>query len=370
VAARQVTIGHFAPFPPAHTGVAEYAEALHTALASICDIRKNDPATDVQLYHIGNNHLHRSIYERALAQPGVVLLHDGVLIHFFLGGLNREAFVDEFVYNYGEWNRDLGASLWDRRSSSGVLPSYFSRPMLRRITESAKAVVVHNSEAARAVLKHSPQARLFEIPHLFAPPAVQPTVEAVKHWRGSHGLRPETVLFGVFGYLRESKRLSSVLQAFELVHSTGRDVALLVAGEFVSPDLEFLLAPRLEGPGIVRVGHLDEPDFHLCASAVDAVINLRYPSAGETSGITIRMMGLGKPVVLTAYDETAPFPENVCLRIEPGVGEAESLAHMLILLADDPADRKLLGTLAARHIRRFHALNRIADELKSILIQI
>ena len=30
--------------------------------------------------------------------------------HFFLGQLTRRAYVDEFVYNYGEWNRALAAN--------------------------------------------------------------------------------------------------------------------------------------------------------------------------------------------------------------------------------------------------------------------
>ena len=74
---------------------------------------------------------------------------------------------------------------------------------------------------------------------------------------------------------------------------------LLVAGQFASTDLERAVEPLLRAPGIVRLPYLEEREFWLAASAVDACINLRDPAAGETSGIAIRLMGIGKPVLLT-----------------------------------------------------------------------
>jgi hypothetical protein len=52
---------------------------------------------------------------------------------------------------------------------------------------------------------------------------------------------------------------------------------------------------------------------------VDACINLRYPAAGETSGIAIRLMGIGKPVLLTD-GEVLAFPEGAvpAHRARPG----------------------------------------------------
>ena len=44
------------------------------------------------------------------------MLHDAVLNHFFLGQLTEAAYVDEFVYNYGEWNRALGTRIVARRA--------------------------------------------------------------------------------------------------------------------------------------------------------------------------------------------------------------------------------------------------------------
>jgi hypothetical protein len=86
----------------------------------------------------------------------VVVLHDAVLQHFLLGHLSETEYVDEFAYNYGEWNCGLGSELWRGRAGSAADERYFRYPMLRRVAERARAVVVHNPAAARIVKEHPP----------------------------------------------------------------------------------------------------------------------------------------------------------------------------------------------------------------------
>src|SRR5207248_2069414 len=127
------------------------------------------------------------------------------------------AYIEEFVYNYGEWSRGLAVDLWKVRASSGSDTRYFAYPMLRRLAERARAVIVHNPEAARVVRQHAPHAVIVEIPHLFAVPAVPTPAEAMRY-RARLGVQPAAFLFGIFGYLRESKRLFTVLEVFEWLH--------------------------------------------------------------------------------------------------------------------------------------------------------
>jgi glycosyltransferase involved in cell wall biosynthesis len=317
---------------------------------------------DSALYHLGNNRLHAEIYHRALANPGVIVLHDAVLHHFLLGILDEPAYVEEFVYNYGEWNRGLARELWRGRASSATDRRYFDYPMLRRIVERSRAVVVHNPAAARVVTEHSAQARVVEIPHLFAmPPFASGGADSIR-WRQSAGIDPDRFLFSVFGYLRESKRLMAVLEAFAAVHREFPKTALLVAGEFVSSDLERAALPLLSEAGIVRLPHLAERDFWLAAGAVDACINLRYPAAGETSGIAIRLMGLGKPVLMTESLECSRFPEDACIRIAPGPAERVSIRANMTLLAAMPHVATSIGQRAAAHIRAHHDASAIAKQ--------
>ena len=75
-------VGFYSPLPPVRSGVADYAFALLGALPGDVSVGVDG---DVNLYHLGNNGLHAEIYARALARPGVVVLHDAALNHFHLG---------------------------------------------------------------------------------------------------------------------------------------------------------------------------------------------------------------------------------------------------------------------------------------------
>src|SRR5260370_19341708 len=100
----------------ARTGGADYAATLLSALGALGTVELAPARADVRLYHIANNVLHSDIYSRALAEPGVVVLHDALLQHLFMGTLDESPYVGEFVDNYGEWSRDLAGELWRGRA--------------------------------------------------------------------------------------------------------------------------------------------------------------------------------------------------------------------------------------------------------------
>jgi glycosyltransferase involved in cell wall biosynthesis len=367
-----MTVGFFSPLPPARTGVADYSAALLTELRRHGRVEVAPARCDAALYHLGNNGLHARVYRRAIESPGVVVLHDAVLNHFFLGQLTGTQYVDEFVYNYGEWNRALGRDLWRARAGSAVDERYFRYPMLKRAVERARAVVVHNLAAAAMVKEHAGGARVVEIPHLFAPPQL-PDEVAVLRYRASlggyPGIPPGTFLFGVFGYLRESKRVAAVLEAFAAVHSEVSRTGLLIAGQFVSTDLERAVAPMLGAPGVVRLPYLAEREFWLAACAVDACINLCDPPAGESSGIAVRMMGIGKPVLLTGGPESARVPEDACVRIAAGPAERDSLRHHMVLLTSVAEVARAIGLRGARHIAAHHRVELIGKQYWDLLCE-
>jgi len=363
-----MTAGFYSPLPPAPTGVADYSAALLDALKRRGQVKVNAPS-GVALYHLGNNLLHREIYEQALRRPGAIVLHDAVLNHFFLGTLDRTGYQEEFVFNYGEWMRAFSDDLWKHRARSAANPDYFEYPMLKRIAECAKAIIVHNPAAARMAKRHSPQALVVEIPHLFVPPYLPEWIE-IARFRASLGISPRTLLVGVFGHLRESKRLAVIRRAFEKAISAGADARLLIAGRFGSSDLERAMEEKLADNRILRVGPTAENEFWRWAAATDLCLNLRFPTAGESSGIAIRMMGIGKPVIFTESEEIARIPENACLRVAPGAAEEETLAAYLVWLAHDRSSAAAIGERAAAYIRSEHDLDRAAERYWDVLLKI
>ena len=358
-----MTVGFFSPLPPARTGVADYSAALIEALGKVAEVRVGDPDADICLYHLGNNPLHVEIYRQALARPGVVVLHDAVLHHFFLGAFDQAAYIEEFVYNYGEFERGLAAQLWAARDGSAADARYFDRALVRRIAEASRAVVVHNPAAARIVREHAPQARVIEIPHLYAPAA--PPEPDPRRWRAAHGIPAGAFLFGVFGHLRGSKRISAILRAFDRARSAG--TRLLVAGDFVAKDLESALAPMLGAPDVIRVPYVPELEFQTLAAAVDACISLHNPSAAETSGITIRLMAAGKPVLVSAGEEVVHLPDSAVIRIDRGLAEEPMLTEYMMWLVEHPENARQIGSRAAAHIAAHHSPDLVARRYFELL---
>lgn len=357
-----MTANYFAPPPGSRSGVADYAERLRLALEPKGPI-------PVPLYHLGNNQLHADIYRQALERPGVVVMHDAVLHHFLLGSLSRENYIEEFVHNYGEWQRELAEGLWAERGSSGTDPRYFRYPMIRRIVERSRAVIVHNPGAAAIVREHG-GAQVFTVPHFYEPAAVDRA--EIAYFRDRLNIAQSATLFGIFGYLRETKRVLPSIQAFRRLHNSNQNTALLLAGDPVSNDLKRLLELEARTPpgAIHRLGHLEESDFRIASAAVDCCINLRYPAAGETSGIAIRLMGAGKPVIVTEDAATSDLPEGVCLRVRPGVAEPAELFEHMSMVSAFPSMAREIGSAAARHIAQHHSIGEAARKYWQILCEL
>lgn len=363
-----MTLGYHSPLPPAPTGVADYARHLLDALQQMQGhdtVRTGVSNADVHLCQLGNNPLHRAAHRvlETAAGPKLVLLHDANLHHYYLGTRTRDAYISEFCAQYGEWHRGFAEQLWLGRARSASDPRYFQYAMLAGVASRAAAIVVHNPEARRRVLAHAPAAQVHLLPHFFRR-APEPEPWRILDFRASLGLTGADTLFGVFGHLRESKRVVAILRAFARARAHNPRIHLLIAGQPVSAEYARALTLAVNQPGLIRAGYLAEPDFWLHAHAVDAGINLRYPSCGESSGIAVKLMGLGKPVLLSEGE--SEFPAGSFVPVDAGPAEEEMVSQWMMLLSVDRPLRERIGRRAASHIAEHHTLDGVAQRIWQI----
>ena len=95
-------------------------------------------------------------------------------------------------------------------------------------------------------------------------------------------------------------------------------------------------------------------------AACDVCVNLRFPTMGETSGSVIRVLSLGKPVVVSDVGWFSELPDGVALKVPVDEHESRTLEAALELLCE-PAARAAMGRAAVEHVRREHDLGRCAD---------
>jgi hypothetical protein len=66
-------------------------------------------------------------------------------------------------------------------------------------------------------------------------------------------------------------------------------------------------------------------------------------------------------VLVTRCEEVSRFPDEACVRIDPGAAEEEMLAAYMVWLARFPDDARAIGQRAAAYIGQYHAPTRIAE---------
>src|SRR6185295_12965059 len=104
----------------------------------------------------------------------------------------------------------------------------------------------------------------------------------------------------------------------------------------------------------IVTGRVPLPRFLALMATTDVAINLRYPTAGETSASLIRLMAAGKPTVVTRTGSFLEVPEGCVAAVDPDASEEELLLAYLRRLGTDEALRRALGENARRHVLAQH----------------
>jgi glycosyltransferase involved in cell wall biosynthesis len=166
-------------------------------------------------------------------------------------------------------------------------------------------------------------------------------------------------LIGCFGFLNMNKRIPQLLEAFASFRRGRPGARLLLVG---AAGERFDVGRRLErlglSEGVELLDYVPEERMWSLMAACDVLVNLRYPTMGETSGSVIRALTLGKPLVVSDVGWFAELPDDAVLKVPVDEHEVEVIEAALGVGADHgPA----LGAAARAYIEREHDLDHVAD---------
>jgi glycosyltransferase involved in cell wall biosynthesis len=314
-------VAMYTPLPPTRTGVAHYSSMLIPALSQKLDIDVNPLAarrSPLAIYHLGNNPHHEEIYRKAMQEPGVTVLHDLVLHHLIVEMTLARGDVEGYVAALRASHGEAGAA-WARGRAAGLHSEMgnFLFPASIQVANRSTAVIVHNNYSAERLRSFGVTTPIHVVPHPYEP------------YTGPRGGAKGVI--GLFGFLTSAKRADVVVEAFR--RTTGKK--LLVVGE-PAPNID-VAAFRAEG--IEFTGYVE--DFDAYYAKVDRLVNLRYPSAGESSGTLMRAFAAGKPVAVSDYAQFAELPDEIVTKIPFGEGEVDALADFFMRdLPDNSAAQK------------------------------
>jgi glycosyltransferase involved in cell wall biosynthesis len=364
------------PMPPARNGIADYAAALLPGLAAHydCAVAGEDwlaeappgiPVVDLalahrlpragrRLYQIGNNPGHGFVLRALRARPGVTTLHDPGLLHLYestgedrptiLAGMRHAApgLAAAYARHLGEQGVSTRANhlLFDlagevlRRSRAVIVHSRFARNRLR---------LTHGAAAT---------AHVKVIPHLLPPRRPPERAEA----RARLGIGAAEILVVTAGFASLAKRLDWVLAALEGLPA----LRWIHAGD-VPPSLAGRLGARAR-----ITGHLAAEAFDAHIAAADMLVNLRFPSTGESSGSLARAFAAGTCCIVSRTGAFAELPGEAAVQL-PLAGGARALAEALAGLAAAPERARAIGAAGRAHAEAEMALPAVAARYRAAI---
>ena len=352
-------VAYYSPLPPSRSGIADYSTLLLPALRERVDVvvaeaGKRAPSADVALYHVGNDpDAHGWILDALNERPGVVVLHDYVLHHLIAGTTigrgNGRAYLDAMERELGVAGRLLGLGVLDN-----LLPLLWETqperfPLSGVVLDRTTGLIVHSRYVADRAREAGYDGPLYRVPHPAWPMhAVTPADDV----QGDP-------LIGCFGYLNMNKRIPQLLEAFASFRRDRPGARLLLVG---AAGERFEVGRRLERLGLTdgvdRIDYVPEERMWSLMAACDVLVNLRYPTMGETSGSVIRALSLGKPLVVSDVGWFSELPDTAVLKVPVDEYEVAVLEAALGVAATHGAE---LGAAARSYVEREHALPNVAD---------
>jgi len=360
----------FSPLPPAKSGIADYMLELLPTLSAqreVVVVTESPPASgdnwrtvtpeqyrgDTALaplphfYQIGNNADHVFVYRACRERPGIVVQHDfnlhylvedATLVAGDLAGYRR--ILEE---EYGE----SGATLADLRqlgvfSEAQKLTLGLNTHLLRE----ARGVIVH-SRWVQERLPADIQARSTVIQHHFAPQALAYEDASRAEARAALGIDQDAFVLLALGYITPPKQVQAALAAVAMLRDRHPQLQFVVGGQR-NPgfDIDAVIRQHQLEDRARITGYLDEAAFFRHIVAADALVNLRYPTVGESSGTLARSLALGLPAIIHNFGPASELPEGTVLKVPLELGPPTRLAAAIDSLASNAALRAALGEAA------------------------
>ena len=324
---------------------------------------------DEMIFHIGNNSdFHVNIYKALRRHHGIAEIHDFDLSAFFYYGFflteEKELFEEALWFGYGKKGSDYYRELVNGLAYDGRYP------MTDAVASYAKGTIMHNMWSLNQC--KSPDDK-FVIPHAsFDIDSVDltGTAESIKeriNWQEGD------VVISQMGFVNPNKRFRLVIKAFQMLAGKYPNVKLVFWGKEVENEATNLIEMLNLSRKAYVMGYLTRDEYQAGLDLSDVVVNLRYPSMGESSGTLCEAFKSGKPVIVSAVGQYMEFPDDVCWKLPVYTNEEEeiyALSRMLEKMITYPVIRKTIGKNAANYANEVLSCEKIAAQYRDCIYTI
>ncbi len=387
-------IAFFTPLNPINSGISDYSEDIIKELSRHCDIdvfiddgyessavfppnvavynhqsflQKANTYAEV-VYQMGNSPYHLYMFPYMKKHAGIAVVHD-VNYHIALYSCVKsgQLSVDDFrqymqleLENIDEYVN----AVFENRVTPEML---YSIEANRFIADPAKKIIVHSDYAKNRLLKKNIGYPIKKI-DIYAEILDR---QNKKSLREKYGIPEDELVLASFGHATKAKRIIQVLKAFAHLEIQDEKIKYYIVG-FLHEDIkeEAMQIIRENGLAdkVVIKGFVGLEEFVDFIQISDICVNLRYPYHGETSASFMRLLGAGKPVIVTDIGAFSEVYDDCCIKIGH-LDEENEIKENIQNLVEHPDLRKQIGQNALQYAKEKLDIQKIAEEYYNYLFE-
>lgn len=298
----------------------------------ISDLHKDEVREkyDAIVYHMGNNYeYHRIISDAFLKYSGFLELHDFSLHNYLAADTylkkDYEGYIEAVRYSHGNNGAKIAKSFLDGLQRAPWETHALELTTNKHYIERAKGVIVHSEMAKQMAKGICPNVPVINIP-LHAPAIIDDPDSCKRSAKKALQINEKTLVFGSFGYATRAKRILQTMEALALFKKKqGKDFRYFIVGKADDINIEEKAEELGLQKEVIVTGFTSLDEFNTYMSACDLCLNLRYPTHGESSASLHRMLGLGKPVIVSNIGTFEEYPDDIVLKVRYDENEVQDI---------------------------------------------
>lgn len=394
-------IGYFSPFNPEKSGISDFSEELVMSLKEHMDITifanckpnnqeinehfecykvkdVNDNLInqqDILVYHMGNHYgYHNDILETFLKYGGILEIHDLALHNFiaqkYFVSKRYEEYINILEYCHGAKGREAAQGIIEGRVRAPWETHALEFMANKQFVDRAQAIIVHSDFAKQMLKGINISVPIINIP-LHCTNIQIDYEKYKKQCKIELNRHEDTLIMGAFGFATGAKRICQTLEALALFkEKTKKSFYYYIVGE-VQDDAIIKAIDELNlEKEVIITGFTTIEDFERYMGACDFCFNLRYPTQGESSASLHRMLGLGKPVIVSDVGTFSEYPEEIVLKVRYDKYEIQDLLTCIEKLTDSEQELNARSTYAVEYAKAHCNLEKNSKIYKKFFEQV
>lgn len=324
---------------------------------------------DIAVYNMGNYPpFHERIYEVAMIRPGVTILHDVVMHHFFWGYWLESrhdpcSYAAEVEYSHGARGRNLANSIVQGYGGDALnSPLILEYNMAKSALRGSYGVIVH-SEYARRALE----------PEISCPISVVNfngfglCVQLANRKPQQLPFRANRVRLLTYGMINPNKMVAEIISVIGESSFLRDHVVYSVLGQstphYADQLQDLVKSQRLVDTVELRLTRQTDESLFDYLHAADIVINIRNPHMGETSGVVMEASMAGKPIVVWKHGYYDEIPDDIVAKVD----SLKTLKRRLDRLCRDHNARAEMGSRAKHFAEGYYDTDLHCDRVIAAL---